>query len=94
MALNARTDILASKVIGYIRLRLFAEQTPSICVQFSEFENIDKMIEHMRGRLKPAFQQEYRDVYYHRFNRTQVANSNVDLISPDSKLELSKGKNL
>jgi hypothetical protein len=44
----------ASKSIAYMRRRLSAEQAPSINVQLKAFEDLDKMIEHMRSRLKPS----------------------------------------
>ena len=56
MAYSSRIEMIASKTIAYMRHRLSAEQTPSIDVQFNAFDDIDKMIEHMRCRLKPSFQ--------------------------------------
>ena len=79
MAYNSRIEIKASKAIEYMRVRL----THSIDVQCKGFEDIDKMIEHMRSRLKPSFQQQHRDVINHSFNLAQVRNSNADLISTD-----------
>ena len=58
MAYRSRIEIIASKTIEYMRHRLSAEQTPSIDVQFKAFEDIDKMIDHMRNRLKPSFQEQ------------------------------------
>jgi hypothetical protein len=48
----------ASKSIAYMRHRLSAEQNASIDVQLNAFEDLDKMIEHMRSRLKPSFQEQ------------------------------------
>ena len=58
MDYSSRIEIIASKTIEYMRHRLSAEQTPSIDIQFKAFEDIDKMIEHMRSRLKPSFQKQ------------------------------------
>jgi hypothetical protein len=58
MAYSSRIEIIASKTIAYIRRRLSTGQTPSIDVQFDAFEDLDKMIEHMRSRLKPSFQKQ------------------------------------
>ena len=58
MAYNSRIEIITSKTIEYMRRRLSAEQAPSIDVHFKAFEDIDKMIEHMRSRLKPSFQEQ------------------------------------
>jgi hypothetical protein len=54
MTYSSRIEIIASKTIEYMRRRLSAEQTPSIDVRFNAFEDIDKMIAHMRSRLKPS----------------------------------------
>jgi hypothetical protein len=58
MNYSSRIEIVASKTIDYMRRRLSAEQAPSIDVQFNAFEDPDKMIEHMRSRLKPSFQEQ------------------------------------
>ncbi len=58
MAYSSRIEIIASKTIDYMRRRLSAEQALSIDVQFNAFEDPDKMIEHMRSRLKPSFQEQ------------------------------------
>ena len=58
MAYSSKIEIIASKTIAYMRRRLSARQTPSIDVQINAFEDIDKMIEHMRSRLKPSFQEQ------------------------------------
>jgi hypothetical protein len=58
MVYKSRIEVIASKTIEYMRHRLSAEQTPSIDVQLKAFEDIDKMIEHMRSRLKPSFQEQ------------------------------------
>ena len=58
MVYISRIEIIASKTIAYMRYRLSTEQTPSIDVQLKAFEDIDKMIEHMRSRLKPSFQEQ------------------------------------
>jgi hypothetical protein len=50
--------MITSKTIEYMRRRLSAEQAPSIDVHFKAFEDPDKMIEHMRSRLKPSFQEQ------------------------------------
>jgi len=55
MAYSSGIEIIASKAIEYMQLRLSAEKTPSIDVQFKGFEDIDKMIEHMRSQLKMIF---------------------------------------
>jgi hypothetical protein len=89
MAYSSGIEIIASKAIEYMRLRLSAEKTPSIDVQFKGFEDIDKMIEHMRSQLKPSFQQQYRDDFHHGFNLTQVRTSNVDLMSTDCNREVT-----
>jgi len=81
MAYSSRNEILASKALEYMRFRLSDEQTPSMDVRFKGFEDTDKMIEHMRSRLNPSFQQPYRDVFHHRFNPARVRDSNFDLIS-------------
>jgi hypothetical protein len=57
MAYSSRIEIIASKTIEYMRRQLSVEQAPSIEVQFKAFADIDKMIEHMRSRLKPSFQE-------------------------------------
>jgi hypothetical protein len=80
MASIARNEILASKVLEYMRFRLSAEQTQSIDTRFDGFEDIDKMIEHIRGRLNSSFKQPVRDVFHHRFNPAQAKNSNVALM--------------
>lgn len=69
MAYSSRVESIASKAIEYMRLRLSAEQTLSIDVRFKGFEDIDKMIVHMRSRLKPSFQQPYRDVFHQSINK-------------------------
>ena len=56
MGYSSRIEMIASKTIEHIRRRLSAEQTGSIDVQFDAFEDLDKMIEHLRCRLKPSFQ--------------------------------------
>jgi hypothetical protein len=58
MDYSTRIEIVASKTIAYMRRRLSAEQAPSIDVQLKAFEDLDKMIEHMRSRLKPSFQEQ------------------------------------
>jgi hypothetical protein len=58
MNYSSRIEIVASKTIDYMRRRLSAEQAPSIDVQFNAFKDPDKMIEHMRSRLKPSFQEQ------------------------------------
>ena len=58
MVYISRIEIIASKTIEYMRRRLSAEQPHSIDVQFNAFEDLDKMIEHMRSRLKPSFQKQ------------------------------------
>ena len=58
MDYGSRIEIIASKTIDYMRRRLSAGQTPSNDVQFNAFEDIDKMIEHMRSRLKPSFHEQ------------------------------------
>lgn len=63
MACSSGIDSIASKTIEYMRRRLSAEQLPSIDVQFNAFEDIDKMLEHMRSRLKPSFQQQSKDLF-------------------------------
>jgi hypothetical protein len=78
-----RIEILASKAIEHLRLRLSAEQTPPIDIRFKGSEDIDRMIEHIRSRLKPSFKQQDRDVFHHSFNPARVRSSNVDLIPAD-----------
>ena len=56
MVYSSRIEMIASKTIEHMRRRLSAEQTASIDVQFNAFEDLDKMIEHMRCRLKSSFQ--------------------------------------
>ena len=58
MVYSSRIEVIASKTIEHIRRRLSTEQTLSIDVHFKAFEDIDKMIEHMRSRLKPSFQEQ------------------------------------
>jgi hypothetical protein len=58
MVYSSRIEIIASKTIAYMRRRLSAEQPHSIDVQFNAFEDPDKMIEHMRSRLKPSFRKQ------------------------------------
>jgi hypothetical protein len=57
MAYSSKIEIIASKTIAYMRFRLSAEH-PLIDVQFNAFEDLDKMIELMRSRLKPSFQEQ------------------------------------
>jgi hypothetical protein len=57
MDYSSRIEIVASKSIAYMRRRLSAQQAPSIDVQLKVFADLDKMIEHMRNRLKPSFQE-------------------------------------
>ena len=54
---SSRIEMAASKSIAYMRHRLSAEQNASIDVQLNAFDDLDKMIEHMRSRLKPSFQE-------------------------------------
>lgn len=58
MDYSPRIEIIASKTIAYMRYRLSAEQIPSTAVQLNAFEDLDKMFEHMRSRLKPSFQEQ------------------------------------
>jgi hypothetical protein len=53
--------IRASKAIQHMQLRLSAEPMSLIDVQKSIFEDADKMIEHMRSRLKAASRQRLRN---------------------------------
>jgi hypothetical protein len=58
MDYSTRIEIVASKTIAYMRRRLSAQQAPSIDVKLEVFKDLDKMIEHMRSRLKPSFQEQ------------------------------------
>jgi hypothetical protein len=58
MDYSPRIEIIASKMIAYMQYRLSAKQTPSIDAQLKASEDLDKMIEHMRSRLKPSFQEQ------------------------------------
>ena len=57
MDYNTRSEIVASKSIAYMRRSLSAEHIPSIDVPLNAFEDLDKMIEHMRSRLKSSIQE-------------------------------------
>lgn len=54
-------DMSASKAIEYIQSMLSAEQEPSVDIQIKTSKNIDKMIEHMRSRLKSSSKLIYRN---------------------------------
>ena len=59
MKYNSGNKISASKAIRHMQLRLSAEQMSLSDVQKRTFEDTDKMIEHMRARLKAPSQQRY-----------------------------------
>jgi hypothetical protein len=50
-----------------MRLRLSVEKTPSNHMEFEKFGDIDKMIAHMRSRLKTPSGQQHKDIVDHRF---------------------------
>ncbi|CAB1056355.1 hypothetical protein D1BOALGB6SA_1091 [Olavius sp. associated proteobacterium Delta 1] len=56
-------EIPASKAIQHMQLRLSAELVSSVARQRKSFEDTDKMIEHMRCRLKAASRQRDRNVF-------------------------------
>ena len=45
--------ISASKAIEYMKLRLSVEKKPSVAIQLRKIEQTDRMLAHMRRRLKP-----------------------------------------
>jgi len=64
MICNPGNEISASKAIKHIQLRLAAEKMPSIDMQTKTFEDTEKMIEHMRSRLKTSSQQRFGVKFY------------------------------
>jgi hypothetical protein len=62
MAYNSRIEIIASKAIAYMRLRLATERLLSMDAPFKGFEDIDEIIGHMCSRLKPAFENPIDDI--------------------------------
>jgi hypothetical protein len=63
----SRIGNLSSQAIEYMRLRLSVEKTPSNHMEFEKFGDIDKMIAHMRSRLKTPSGQQHKDIVDHRF---------------------------
>jgi len=59
MKYNSGNKISASKAVRHMQLRLSAVQMSVSDVQKRAFDNTDKMIEHMRARLKAPSQQRY-----------------------------------
>ena len=62
MNYNYGNKIPASKAIQHMQLRLSAEQVSSIATQRKTFDDTDKMIEHMRSRLKASSRQRYENI--------------------------------
>lgn len=60
MAYSSGIEIIVSKTIEYMRHRLSAEQISSMDLQLKTFEDTDKIIEHMRSRLKSSSQEQCR----------------------------------
>ena len=65
MNYNYGNKIPASKAIRHMQLRLSSEQMSSIAIQRKIFDDTDKIIEHMRSRLKASSQQCDRNIFYH-----------------------------
>ena len=65
MKYNYGIIIPASEAIRHMQHRLSAEQVSSIAMQKKTFEDIDKIIEHMRSRLKALSQQRDRNIFFH-----------------------------
>ena len=63
MKCNSGNEISASEAIRHMRLRLSAEQVPSIDAQINTFDDTDKMIEHMRSQLNASSQQRHRNAF-------------------------------
>ena len=59
MNYNSGNEISASEAIRHMRLRLSAEQVPSIDVQMNTIADTDKMIEHIRSQLHTLSHQRY-----------------------------------
>ena len=63
MNCNFEREIPPSKAIQHMQLRLSVKQVSSIDVHKKTFENSDKMIEHIRIRLKASSQLSHRNVF-------------------------------
>ena len=73
MNYNFGNEISASEAIRHMRLRLSAEQVPSIDVQMNTIADTDKMIEHIRSQLYTSSHQRCRRAFSPYFQFTQSA---------------------
>jgi hypothetical protein len=74
MKSNQGHEISASDAVVYMKLRLSAEQMPSINTQNQASAGIDRTIEHMRSRLIPLSQPQFEDNLSPAFNQPEIQN--------------------
>ena len=74
MKSNQGNEISASDAIVYMKLRLSAEQMPSINDQNQASEGIDRTIDHMRSRLIPLSPPRVENNLSPAFNLPEIQN--------------------